>query len=126
LVESILESSSRNNFANGITGVLVATETHFLQVLEGAYEPLNATFDRIARDPRHEDIQMISFKEITERKFPDWGMHGIGLFDLNQDLKSSLIEKFGEDKGSVRLPSTPNEVMDLLDTLLSDERAANG
>ena len=126
LVESILNSSSRNNFENGITGVLVVTETHFLQVLEGPFEPLNATFDRIVRDPRHEEMQLISFKEIRERTFADWGMHGIGLFDLNQDLKSSLFVKFGEDNGNVRLPSTPHEVMDLLDTLLSEERTDNG
>ena len=124
LVESILASSTRNNFANGITGVLVVTETHFLQVLEGPFEPLNATFDRIARDTRHEGTQLISFKEIKQRQFADWAMHGIGLFDINQELKSSLCLKFGEDNGNVRLPSTPNEVMDLLNILLSEEQSA--
>ncbi len=69
LVESILASSSHNNLANGITGILVVTETHFLQVLEGQFEPLNATFDRIARDTRHDTTQLISFTEIKERKF---------------------------------------------------------
>lgn len=124
LVESILESSNRNNFENGITGVLVVTETHFLQVLEGPFEPLNATFERIARDTRHGGTQLISFTEIEERRFSDWGMHGIGLFDLNEELKSSLCLKFGEDNGNVRLPSTTQEVMDLLDMLLSEEQPA--
>ena len=32
LLESILASSTRNNSENGITGILVVTETHFLQV----------------------------------------------------------------------------------------------
>jgi hypothetical protein len=58
LVESILASSTRNNPANGITGVLVITETHFLQVLEGEFEPLNATFERISRDTRHDTTQI--------------------------------------------------------------------
>ena len=124
LVESILASSTRNNPANGITGVLVATETEFLQVLEGPFEPLNATFERIEADTRHERIQLISFIEIEERKFADWAMHGIGLFDLNQKLKSSLHLKFGEDRGNVRLPSTAHEVMDLLDILLSEDKPA--
>ena len=124
LVESILESSNRNNFENGITGVLVVTETHFLQVLEGPFEPLNATFERIARDTRHGGTQLISFTEIGERRFSDWGMHGIGLFDLNEELKSSLCLKFGEDSGNVRLPSTAHEVMDLLNILLSEEQSA--
>ena len=122
LVESILASSSHNNLENGITGILVATETHFLQVLEGQFEPLNATFDRIARDTRHDTTQLISFTEIKERKFADWAMHGIGLFDLNRELKSSLCLKFGEDKGIVRLPSSPHEVMEMLNILLSEEQ----
>ena len=122
LVESILASSSRNNPSNSITGVLVVTETHFLQVLEGEFEPLNATFERIARDARHDTTQLISFTEIKERKFADWAMHGIGLFDLNRELKLRLCLKFGEDNGNVRLPSSTHEVMDLLNILLSEEQ----
>jgi len=92
--------------------------------LEGPFEPLNATFERIARDTRHEGTQLISFTEIKERRFADWAMHGIGLFDLNRELKSSLCLKFGEDNGNVRLPSTAHEVMDLLNILLSEEQSA--
>ena len=122
LVDSILASSAQNNPANGITGVLVASETHFLQVLEGEFESLNATFERISRDKRHDQVQLISFTEIEERKFADWAMHGIGLFDLNHELASRLCEKFGEDSGNVRFPSTESEVMDLLNMLLPEEQ----
>ena len=123
MIESILVSSTRNNPANDITGVLLATETQFLQVLEGPLEPLNAIFERIARDKRHEGTLLISFTEIEERKFPDWAMHGIGLFDLNPELKSSLCLKFGEENGNVRMPSTAHEVMDLLNILLAEEQS---
>ena len=64
LVDSILASSIRNNAANGVTGVLIATRTHFLQVLEGGFEALNETFERISSDTRHYNIQLISFAEI--------------------------------------------------------------
>jgi hypothetical protein len=123
LVDSILSSSTRNNPANGITGVLVASKTHFLQVLEGEFESLNATFERISRDERHDKVQLISFTEIEERKFADWAMHGIGLFDLNNELATRLCEKFGEDSGNVRFPSTESEVMELLNMLLPEERS---
>jgi hypothetical protein len=123
LVDSILSSSARNNPANGITGVLVASKTHFLQVLEGEFESLNATFERISRDERHDKVQLISFTEIEERKFADWAMHGIGLFDLNNELATRLCEKFGEDSGNVRFPSTESEVMELLNMLLPEERS---
>jgi hypothetical protein len=120
VVNSILASSTQNNPANGITGVLVATETHFLQVLEGEFEAVNETFERISRDTRHDMVQLISFAEIDERKFGEWAMHGIGLFDLNRELAKMLCRKFGEDNGNVRLPSTASEVMDLLNILLPE------
>ena len=122
LVNSILSSSSKNNSSNGITGVLVATETHFLQVLEGEFEALNATLERISRDTRHQEVQMISFAEIEERRFSDWSMHGIGLFDLNSELASSLSKKFGDENGNVRFPTTKAGVMDLLKILLPEEQ----
>ena len=117
LVNSILASSTRNNSANGITGVLVATRTHFLQVLEGEFDALNTTFQRISSDPRHDKIQLISFTEIEERKFGEWAMHGIGLFDLNQELAVKLCHRFGEENGDIRLPSRIREVTDFLDML---------
>jgi hypothetical protein len=117
LVNSILASSTRNNAANGITGVLIATKTDFLQVLEGEFETLNATFERISSDTRHDKIQLISFTEIEERRFGQWAMHGIGLFDLNNELAARLCQKFGEENGNVRLPSTAREAIDFLDML---------
>ena len=122
LVESILESSTQNNPANAITGVLVATETHFLQVLEGEFVSLNETLEKISRDTRHHQVQMISFSEIEERRFGDWGMHGIGLFDLNRELAASLSGRFGQDDGQVRFPSTEHEVMEMLNMLLPSDQ----
>jgi hypothetical protein len=122
-VESILTSSARNNPANKITGVLIATETHFLQVLEGEFEAINSTLERISHDPRHEKVQLISFTEIQERKFGDWAMHGIGLFDLNSELTDELRQKFGEENGNVRFPYKIDEVMEFLGMLLPEEFA---
>ena len=117
LVNSILASSTENNAKNEVTGILIATKTHFLQVLEGEFEALNKTFERISRDDRHKDVQIISFAEIKERRFSEWAMHGVGLFDLNHELAVRLCEKFGEENGNVRIPSTLDEVTEFLDML---------
>lgn len=121
LVESILSSSTRNNPASDITGVLVATETHFLQVLEGEFETVNAILEQIFRDTRHEKVQLIRFAEIEERNFGEWAMHGIGLFDLNHELTVRLGKKFGEDNGNVRFPTKADEVMEFLNIVLLEE-----
>ena len=121
LVESILASSSKNNPENKLTGVLVATETHFLQVLEGEFEPINDTMETISRDTRHEKVQLICFAETEKRRFGDWAMHGIGLFELNSELTAELCEKFGQDNGNVSLPSRVDDVLEMLGMLLPEE-----
>ena len=121
LIDSILESSSRNNPKDDITGVLIATETHFLQALEGEFKALNETFERISRDPRHDKVQLISFSDVTKRRFGAWAMHGVGLFDLNRTLELRLRERFGEKNGIVNLPTTMSGVMDMLNIMLPEE-----
>ncbi|MDX2416286.1 MAG: hypothetical protein QNK19_02370 [Xanthomonadales bacterium] len=44
--------------------------------LEGELEPLNASFERLARDTRHDADQLISFTGTEVGKFADW--EGIG------------------------------------------------
>lgn len=104
MVRGILHESTEQNNARGITGALLATGTHFLQVLEGGFQELNETFMCIARDPRHEKLEIISFGPAHSRLFEGWAMRGIGVFDLNTDLEKDLMEKYGSEEGSVCFP----------------------
>jgi hypothetical protein len=104
MVEPILHHSEANNALAGITGFLLASRTHFLQVIEGTFEDVNATYLRIARDTRHEQIQLLSYEVIDARLFESWAMKGIGVFDNNSAMARQLIEKYGEQDGGVRFP----------------------
>jgi len=104
LVKSIIRASEERNRRDDITGVLVATKTHFLQVIEGAFEPLNALFLRVARNTSHEQIQIIGFTCVERRLYSGWDMHGIGVFSLDEALTAELIAKYGEEEGGVRFP----------------------
>ena len=44
IVRSITSTSEKNNEALGVTGVLMASRTHFMQVLEGKFEDVNTVF----------------------------------------------------------------------------------
>ncbi|MDE0879610.1 MAG: BLUF domain-containing protein [Sphingomonas bacterium] len=74
LLESILATSHRNNSKVGITGLLIAGGTRFLQALEGEPDALDATADRIRNDDRHFAMTVLSKTEITQRAFPQWSM----------------------------------------------------
>ena len=104
VVKDILHTSEVHNEANGITGILLATNTHYLQVLEGKFEDINMAFMNIVRDPRHDDIKLISFNVMDARLFAGWGMKGIGVFDFNKQIERQLMEKYGEEDGGIRFP----------------------
>jgi hypothetical protein len=116
-VSELVDSSEGSNRDAGITGVLLATGTHFLQVLEGDFDEVNELFVRIVRDVRHDHIQLIAFDCVESRLFGGWAMHGIGVFDFNQDLIDDLIDQYGEEEGSVRFPVEDWKVLALISDL---------
>lgn len=73
-LDRILSVSRRNNARVGITGLLVAGGRRFLQALEGPEAAVQATFERIGRDPRHFAVVTLRRDAITTRTFPDWTM----------------------------------------------------
>ena len=103
-VEDILHVSAENNAKSAITGFLLASQTHFLQIIEGTFEEVNETFQRITRDPRHHEIRILSYEIIDARLFEFWSMKGLGLLDTNTALTKQLIRKYGEEEGGVRFP----------------------
>lgn len=113
-VKELIGSSETSNEEAGITGVLLASDTHFLQVLEGDFDAINRLFLRIARDPRHEDVQLVAFGCVESRLFGGWSMHAIGIFEFNQGLIDDLIAQYGEEEGSVRFPVEDWKVLALI------------
>ncbi len=86
LVSSILERSRKHNLEHGITGILCTTSPGnvFLQLLEGGRAAVNALYGNIVRDPRHRDVTLLDYAEITERRFGSWRMGRVKLNRINQ------------------------------------------
>ncbi|AGL17861.1 hypothetical protein L083_4351 [Actinoplanes sp. N902-109] len=75
---SIRDQAVWNNAHRDLTGVLLFNRDRFLQCLEGERRTVTATFCTICQDARHEEIALMSVRDIVERSFPDWSM---GLVD---------------------------------------------
>ena len=88
----ILSQSKAHNPESSITGVLCSSGPIFLQVLEGGRMQVNALYNHIAADPRHTDVVILSYEEISERKFSCWSM---GLVNLDR-INPSLLLKYSE------------------------------
>ena len=74
VLESILDRARARNAELGITGMLLYSEGHFLQVLEGDAGVLDHLYAKIAADPRHDHVRTVVSRPIHERDFPDWSM----------------------------------------------------
>ena len=86
MLETILRASRRNNAAAGITGLLVAGGTRFLQVLEGDRAAVQATYARICADPRHFATVVLEEAPITARTFPQWAMGSVAAGAAQADM----------------------------------------
>ncbi|MBB4153856.1 hypothetical protein GGQ80_001762 [Sphingomonas jinjuensis] len=73
-ISDVLAASRRNNARDDITGLLYADGVRFLQVLEGPELPVRRAFTRIAADPRHRSLVVLSDRTIDEREFGAWAM----------------------------------------------------
>ena len=74
MIEGIIECSQRRNADAGITGALIYTQSLFVQALEGPALAVEAAFDRICCDLRHEKIEVAEYGPVLERGFGNWSM----------------------------------------------------
>ena len=75
----IVAVSIGNNRTADISGLLVAHEGWFLQVIEGPEPNIAALMARIGKDPRHRGVKVLSHAPAESRLFQDWNMAGARL-----------------------------------------------
>ena len=66
---AILAASHANNPPQGLTGILLYSDGRFIQVLEGARDAVEALYERIKADPRHEAVRRVITREVPQRGF---------------------------------------------------------
>jgi hypothetical protein len=91
-LNTILKQCRANNPGLGVTGVLCFSGGLFMQVLEGGRSVVNRIYNSIAADPRHTDVELLSYDEISERGFAGWSMGQVNLASLNP----ALLLKYSE------------------------------
>ena len=74
LLNELLTKAQTNNQRDGITGLLVADDLWFVQVLEGSQKVVWSTYERIKADNRHRSVMLLDVRDVEERQFADWSM----------------------------------------------------
>ncbi|OYU95890.1 MAG: blue light sensor protein [Burkholderiales bacterium PBB5] len=87
-LQAILRQCKEHNPSLGITGLLCHCPASgiFMQALEGGRSAVNKLYNRIAQDPRHGEVVLLSYEEITERRFAGWAMGLVNMSRLNPAL----------------------------------------
>ncbi len=100
---ALLGQARQRNAALGITGLLIADGTFFMQWLEGPGDAVHAVWSSIRRDARHHHIEQIAVPRGGQRLFADWQMRlACGAVDRVAEpawrLQRSLLDRLrGED-----------------------------
>ncbi len=74
ITSEIVGASQARNARDELTGVLLAHNGWFVQVLEGLPSRLTRLLLHIGSDPRHRDMQLVEFVTADARRFGDWSM----------------------------------------------------
>jgi hypothetical protein len=100
-IESILHQSRDHNPGTGVTGVLCYGGGIFLQAIEGGRMAISALYGHIQRDPRHKDVMLLQYEEISERRFAGWTMGEVNMTRINASILLKYAEKPELDPYSV-------------------------
>ncbi|MBF0281018.1 MAG: BLUF domain-containing protein [Zetaproteobacteria bacterium] len=86
-IQGLLKEARSFNGKSGITGVLLYDQGLFFQVLEGESEAITLLYQKIAKDPRHEQVTTVIQEPIESRYFGNWSM--------------AFVSSYGEGIGKV-------------------------
>jgi len=111
--KAILQEANTKNSKNGLTGLLLFRSRTFFQLLEGEKKDVLATFQKIAKDTRHDKLEVLFEVEIegASRIFPAWRM---GL--ICEPLPAPELEALAVSLQSIVLSEKPEKekILDLL------------
>ncbi|MCL2914614.1 BLUF domain-containing protein [Shewanella corallii] len=71
---NLLSSAREFNVSKQITGMLLYRDGCFMQVLEGAKADICELFEKIAKDSRHEKVDLLVLEAAERRYFEEWSM----------------------------------------------------
>ncbi|WP_395667480.1 BLUF domain-containing protein [Rhodoferax sp.] len=92
-IDEILSQSRQYNPTCGITGILCYGGGIFLQAIEGGRMAVSELYGHIQKDPRHKDVVLLHYEEITERRFGGWTMGQVNMSKINTSILLKYAEK---------------------------------
>ena len=89
----ILDEAIAFNKRSDISGCLLYDQGYFVQILEGERTVVEVLYQKIKKDPRHFQIDVLSKGESQNRIFKSWNMGFINMDDLEIGQRNKLIDQ---------------------------------
>jgi len=121
---TILRTAEAHNGQQGISGILCYGNGMFLQALEGEREVVNALYNRIVCDPRHDSCTILRYGRIATRRFEQWKMKFVGLDDEATAHRRGLVLRHSGTSQFTPLQMTGTQASALLFDLAHEFRVA--
>lgn len=102
-LEALAAHAAARNRAIHVSGVLIYSAGHFMQAVEGPAAQVDALLARIALDPRHQALRVLSRGAISGRCFAEWHMGVLqkdGRRDLDLDRLMTVAAMFDQCRGT--------------------------
>ncbi|MDE3200023.1 MAG: BLUF domain-containing protein [Acidobacteriota bacterium] len=113
----ILESARKQNPKVDVTGALLYSGNYFAQVLEGPFDAVQSTFERIRMDARHAEVSVLSCKPIDSRNFAQWSM--AYATPASRITPSTMINGLLENPSCIDCDELGTEIVTVLQMLIS-------
>lgn len=100
---NLLTQAQQHNERLQLTGHLLYFRQQFTQCIEGPTVHVEALWQRIQKDPRHHDVELLQRRPIEARRFSEWSMafstysslyvHGLrGFFPVTPEGRTPLVD----------------------------------
>jgi hypothetical protein len=96
-VSAIVTLSLTRNASLQVTGALLATEIHFVQVLEGPRASVEDLMASISKDPRHTNLRVMDTHHSPQRDFSRWSLAYVG--PSEEAERQIRILRYAHDNG---------------------------
>lgn len=95
-VQHIVNVSKRRNAKGGVSGALLFSWDHFVQLIEGPQDAVAQIRASIAHDTRHSQILTLAEGELLNRYFDGWALAYSGRSQFAGRAISKALAHFGE------------------------------
>ncbi len=126
-IQEMLLKARRYNESQGITGCLLYHDGEFLQYLEGNQIRVLKLYDKIKADPRHTNMELLSYGNRPQRRFEQWEMAYEDFYGDNDQIAymKLLVEEHLETLGQETSDPAVNTFWKNVSTMLRGDFQAS-